>query len=166
MDAEEFVRYWQNKKDYDGTDAVGIGKNWTKVLPTSKVNQFFGVNAWDQIGKFYSPLWGGFDRTILRGWLNPDRHDYQKFIDEEKSAGKIDLYDKQGLIYPEFCAFADESGENGILGDGSHRYIDCNYLILNGKDMTKDIEKCRLDVICLPNIKEVLMPIDFQVLFN
>ncbi len=166
MTADEFIDYWQNKLDHDGSFAVGIGVNWDRIKKESEVIQLHGDEAWHEIGNFYSPLWGGFDRTKLKEWLSPKRNDYSKFIDEEKSAGKIDLYNSKGLIYPEFCAFADESGAKGILGDGSHRYIDCNYLIMEGRDLKKDIEKCRLDVICLPNIKEVLTPIDFQILFN
>ena len=70
--------------------------------------------------------------------------------------GKIELYEGKGLLYPEFCTFADESGTIGSLGDGSHRYIDCNYLILNGKNLKESISKCRLDVLCMPNLAEVL----------
>jgi hypothetical protein len=164
MNAEEFITYWQNKKDHDGSDSVGVGIHWDKIRLTSKVNQYFGMNAWDEIGEFYAPLWGGFDRTKLKGWLNPSRHDYNKFIDEEKSVGKIDLYKEKGLIYPDFCAFSDTSGKNGILGDGCHRYIDCNYLMMNGMDFSKDIQKCRLDVICVDNLNEVLTPVDLEVI--
>lgn len=168
MNAQEFILYWhwQNKKDHDGTPAVGIDIHWDKIPKDSKVMQYFGKSAWDKIGDFFPPLWGNFKRTPLREWLNPNRPDYNKFIEEEKSVNKIQLYEEKGLIYTEFCAFADELGERGILADGSHRFIDCNYLIINGKELTKEIEKCRLDIICLKNLHEVLTPVDFSVIYN
>lgn len=164
MNTNKFISYWRNKLDHDGSPAVGIGIEWDKVSQDSKVIQYTGHDAWNKIGDFYTPLWGGFDRTILKEWLNPDRSDYSKFINEEKSAGRIHFYNKNGLTYPDFCAFADYSGSKGILGDGSHRYIDCNYLIINGKDFTEDIKKCRLDIICLKNFHDVLSSTDSRVI--
>lgn len=143
---------------------LGIGINWDKILPDSKVIQFHGEYAWKKIGDFYPPLWGGFNRTKLKEWLKNTRPDYDKFINEEKSVGKIKLYDEKGLIYPNFCAVADETGSEGILADGSHRFIDCNYLIIKGKNLKEDIKKCRLDVLCIKNLNEVLTPIDFQAI--
>lgn len=128
--------------------------------------QFFGEDAWKKIGEFWAPYWGNFTRTILADWLNRERLDYQKFIDEETVVGKIDLYKTQGLINPYFCAFADPFGKVGSLGDGCHRYIDCNYLIQAGKDMIKDIKKCRLDVLCLPNLSLVLSHADIPPTYN
>lgn len=161
MDALDFIEKWTGEKDTDGTDAVGIAIDWTKIpLLDSRVLQFTGKEAWwNQIPKFHTPIWGSYDRTTLREWLNPKRQGYEKFIQDEKE--KVEFYRKNGLVYPEFCAFADEAGERGILADGSHRYIDCNYLILQGEDFNGDIEKCRLDVLCLPNLSEVLSPIDY-----
>lgn len=164
MTVNEFILYWQTKRDHDGSPAVGIGVHWDKIKQESKVLQFYGENAWEKIGEFYAPLWGNFDRTKLKEWLNPNRHDYQKFIDEEKSVGKIDLHATKGFICSKFCAFADGYGTKGILGDGSHRYIDCNYLMMKGIDLKEEIKKCRLDVMCLINIQEVLTPVDLQAL--
>ncbi len=159
MTADEFIAEWKDKKDTDGTPAVGIGIFWHKVQPqNSTVQQFFGKEAWEKIGQFYAPNWGNFTRTTLNEWLDQSRPDYQKFIDEEKV--KIEFYKQNGLIYPLFPAFADKNGTIGSLGDGSHRYIDCNYLILNGLDMSSDIEKIRLDVLCVPDITAILSPLD------
>jgi hypothetical protein len=155
MNAEEFVTLWENMKDIDYSPAVGIGVYWRNIpIQNSTVQQYFGKDAWEKVGLFYAPLWGNFKRTTLKEWLNQSRPDYQKFIDEEKV--KIGFYDKNGLVYPDFCAISDETGLIGVLGDGSHRYIDCNYLILNGKDLSNDINKCRLDVLCVPNLDSVL----------
>ena len=159
MKAEEFVILWENMKDTDGSLAVGIGINWRNVdTQNSTVQQFFGKEAWDKIGEYHAPYWGNFTRTTLKEWLNQSRPDYRKFIDEEKV--KIEFYDKNGLIYPLFCAFADEAGTMGSLGDGSHRYIDCNYLILNGKDLSGDITDIRLDVLCVPDLTAFLSSSD------
>lgn len=164
MTAQEFINFWQNKKDHDSSPAIGIGIHWDKIAQDSKVIQYTGEGAWIKIGDFFPPLWGNFKRTLLKEWLDPTRPDYNKFIEEEKSVEKVQLYDQKGLIYPDFSAFADESGLKGILADGSHRYIDINYLIINGKKFDQEIEKCRLDVICLENLHEVLSTIDFEVI--
>lgn len=167
MSADEFVKEWMDKKDTDDTPSVGIGIFWDKVqTQNSTVQQFFGKEAWEKIGEFWAPHWGHFTRTILKEWLNQSRPDYQLFIDEEKSAGKIDLYDREGLIYPEFCAFADENGLIGSMGDGCHRYIDCNYLILNGKDLSADIDKIRLDILCVLDLSAILSPADIPPIYS
>lgn len=159
MTADEFVKLWEVMRDTDDTEAVGIGINWRNVdTQNSTVQQFFGEEAWEKMGEFHAPYWGNFTRTTLKEWLNQSRPDYQKFIDEEKV--KIDFYDSHGLVYPLFCAFADKTGTIGSLGDGSHRYIDCNYLILKGKDLKNDINKCRLDVLCVPDLTTFLSPLD------
>ena len=161
MTADEFLAEWKDKKDTDGTPAVGIGIYWPQVQPQNcTVQQFFGEEAWKKIEEFWAPYWGHFTRTALKEWLDQTRPDYKLFIDEERAAGKIDLYDQQGLIYPEFCAFADETGAVGSLGDGCHRFIDCNYLILNGKDMSADIKNVRLDVLCVPDLTAILSASD------
>lgn len=159
MTTNEFIKFWENLRDTDGTNAVGIGINWRNVdTQNSTVQQFFGEQAWKKIGEFYAPYWGNFTRTTLKGWLNQSRSDYQKFIDEEKT--KIEFYKNNGLVYPLFCAFADKTGAIGSLGDGSHRYIDCNYLILKGKDLKNDINNCRLDVLCVPDLTTILSSLD------
>lgn len=166
MKLDEFIEYWTTKLDHDGSPAIGIEIRWSKIQSDALVKQYTGHEAWSTIGNFYTPLWGDFERTILREWLNPNHPDYDKFIAEERKAGKIDLYAKNGLLYPDFCAFADKSGLKGVLADGSHRFIDINYLIITGKDFEKEIIKCRLDVIYLSNLKDVLAPIDSQVIDN
>ncbi len=161
MTADEFIAEWKNKKNTDSTPAVGIGIFWDKVdTVNSTVKQFFGEEAWKKMEEFWAPYWGHFTRTTLREWLGQSRLDYQLFIDEERAAGKIDLYDREGLIYPEFCAFTDKTGSVGSMGDGCHRFIDCNYLILNGKDLSADIKKVRLDVLCVPDLTAILSPSD------
>ncbi len=158
MNALEFVSEWQNKKDPDGTPAVGIGIYWGMIKPSSSIEQYFGKEAWEKIGEYYAPIWGNFTRTKMKEWLNVEREDYQKFIDEEKI--KIDFYRKNGLIYPEFCAFPDFETSSGVLGDGCHRYINCNYLIMK-ENPSFDVSKCRLDVVVVENLSEVLTPTDF-----
>lgn len=159
MTAGEFIIEWKDKLDTDSTPSVGIGIFWNKIsIQNSTVQQYFGESAWEKIGIFYPPVWGNFTRTALKEWLNQSRPDYQKFIDEEKV--KIEFYDKNGLVYPLFCALADQSGMVGVLGDGSHRYIDCNYLILRGKDLNNDIKNCRLDILCVPDLTEILSELD------
>lgn len=156
MNAQEFVNEWIHKKDTDDTNAVGIAINWNAIPFDSKVLQFYGSSAWEKIETFYTPVWGNFSRTKLSGWLNPNRTDYKKFIDEEQL--KIEFYKNYGLPigYREFCAFADDSGNIGVLGDGSHRFIDCNYLILQGTDLGSEIALCRLDVICIKDLSKIL----------
>ncbi len=155
MTASEFVEFWKDRKDTDGTNAVGIGVSWPNVVVENcAVDQYFGNDAWEKIGQYWAPYWGNFKRTTMGEWLDQSRADYQKFIDEEKT--KIEFYNDNGLVYPYFCAFADKTGSIGSLGDGCHRYIDCNYLMLKKKDLSKDIEKCRLDVLRVPNLSLVL----------
>lgn len=155
MIREEFIDFWKDRKDIDGTPSVGIGVFWDNIpINGCNVMQYKGKEAWDMIGEFWAPHWGNFKRTTLKEWLNQSRSDYQKFIEEEKL--KIEFYNQNGLVYLYFCAFTDEKGSIGSLGDGCHRYIDCNYLILNGKDLSNDIKTCRLDVLCVPNLASVL----------
>lgn len=156
MNVDEFVGQWTSKKDTDGSDAVGLDIAWPAIPKDSKVIQFFGQVAWEKMKDFYAPVWGNFRRTKLGEWLDNTRDDYQRFIDEEKI--KIEFYKNNGLPvgYREFCGFADESGETGVLADGNHRYIDCNYLILQGADIRNDIEECRLDVLCVKELSSVL----------
>ncbi len=159
MNTDEFITTWREMKDTDGTPSVGIGIYWDNIQTrNSKVRQFYGEEAWKKIGLFYTPVWGNFRRTTLNEWLNQSRIDYQRFVDEERV--KIKFYDENGIVYPLFCAFADETGTIGLLGDGSHRYIDCNYLILKGKDLSNDIKNCRLDVLCVPDLTTFLSPSD------
>lgn len=164
MDINEFIKYWKGKRDHDDTPAVGIGINWDKIPQTSIVQQYFGEEAWNRIGDFYAPVWGGFKRTQLNEWLNPKRDDYDKFIAEEEAVGKIDLYRKNGLMYTYFCAFADKDGHLGVVGDGCHRYIDLNYLIMKGDIDGDEIKKSRLDLIYLDNLEEVLGTSDYEII--
>lgn len=162
MDALDFIYEWFHQYDvHDRKRTVGIGVDWNKIRPTSVVKQFYGKEAWLKIGNFYAPVWGGYERTKLIEWLNPLRFDYQRFIEEEKS--KIDMYRKIGLCPDKFCAFADSSGDNGVLGDGNHRYIDFNYLILEDEQYKKQLSHCRLDVICLENLNDVLSSSDMII---
>src|SRR3989344_3189849 len=164
MTASDFISYWKNKTDHDDTPAVGIGVNWDKISSDAQVSQYIGEEAWEMIGNFYPPLWGNFKRTQLKEWLDQTRSDYDKFIEEEKSVGKIDLYKDNGLIYPDFCAIADESGIKGLLADGSHSSIDFNYLINQDPKFKEEIKKSRLDVICVNNPNQVLNPIDLTAI--
>lgn len=160
MTVEEFIAFWKDRKNVKNNNpTVGIGMFWEKIpIKDCTVQQYTGKEAWQKIGEFWAPYWGNFTRTTLKEWLNQSRPDYQKFIDEEKV--KIEFYDQNGLVYLLFCAFADETGTIGSLGDGSHRYIDCNYLIMKGKDLSGDIKKCRLDVLCVPDLTQILSPLD------
>lgn len=160
MNAAGFVSEWSQKKDTDGSDAVGICVNWHKVRLDSRVKQYFGDKAWKQIESYYTPNWDSFQRTKMGAWLDTSRRDYQQFIDGEQK--KIVLYRERGLIYPEFCAFADSRSGTGVMGDGCHRFIDCNYLILVEKlDLSGDIAKCRLDILLADNLLEIISPIDY-----
>lgn len=161
MNTDEFISEWELKKNVKNNNrAVGIAINWRIIPQQSKVVQLFGEEAWSKIGDLYPPIWGNFKRTKLKEWLNPKRPDYKKFIDEEKN--KIEFYGKNGLPkgYRKFCAFANLDGSVGVLGDGSHRYINCNYLISQGVNLNKDIKKCKLDLLCLPNPQEVISSVD------
>lgn len=159
MSVDDFISYWEKCQDTDGTPAVGIYVNWEKIQPDfCRVDQYFGKRAWEKIENFYPPLWGSFDRTLLKEWLNSNRIDYQKFIQSEEN--KIQRYKEHGLLYPLFCAISDLSGNHGILADGSHRFIDCSYIISKNRLFNQEIEKCRLDVLCVPKLDEVLSTID------
>lgn len=160
MTAGEFIEKWENEKNVkDDRKAVGICIHWRNIPLDSKVLQFSGKDAWGEMEKFYAPVWGNFKRTILREWLNSNRPDYQKFIKEEQE--KINFYRENGLTYYNFPAFADATGELGVLGDGNHRFIDCNYLIMEGKDFQEDIKKVRLDILCVNDLRLILSPNDF-----
>lgn len=164
MDARDFMNYWRNKLNHDGSPAVGIGISWDKIPQDSSIIEYTGEEAWDRIGDFYAPVWGGFKRTKLNEWLNPKRDDYDKFIAEEEAVGKIELYRKNGLMYTEFCAFADKDGSLGVLGDGCHRFIDLNYLILKGEVEQDEVKKSKLHLVCVDNLDEVLSPLDYEVI--
>lgn len=163
MNTTEFIHKWRNKTDYINgikmKPSIGIGIHWNKIRPESVVKQYFGEKAWHRIADFYTPLWTNFDRTLLRKWLDVNRPDYSKFIDEEKK--KIELIKNSGMQDYEFCAFANTTGDKGILADGSHRFIDCNYLMLKeGLILDNEISKTILDVLCVENLREVLTPVD------
>src|SRR3989339_604942 len=97
MDAYEFIGEWYNQWDvYDRKRTVGIGVNWNNIGPDSLVTQIYGEKAWNTIGEYYAPLWGGYKRTRLSEWLNPSRSDYEKFVAEERE--KISMYRLKGLF--------------------------------------------------------------------
>src|SRR3989344_1756383 len=101
MNTDEFIATWREMKDADGTPSVGIGIYWDNIqTQNSKVHQFYGAEAWEKIGLFYTPVRGNFRRTTLKQWLDQSRSDYLQFVDEEKV--KIEFYDKNGMVYPLF----------------------------------------------------------------
>lgn len=156
MTVDEFIDQWTSKMDTDGSSAVGLDIAWSVIPKDSMVTQFTGQDAWEKMKDFYAPVWGNFKRTKLGEWLDYKRDDYQAFIEEERV--KINFYRASGLPlgYREFCGIADKSGKIGILADGNHRFIDCNYLISQGVDLNSDIEECRLDVLCVKDLSSVL----------
>ena len=81
---------------------------------------------------------------------------YLMEIEKEKTNERYKRYESHGLEYPNFCVFANSDGTKGIVGDGNHRFIDCRYLMDQGKDLSRDIDRCTLDVICLTNLSEVI----------
>ena len=92
-----------------------------------------------------------------------ERTEYRSKMRDAKSAEereKISMYRLKGLFPNRFCAFSDMSGMIGVLGDGNHRYIDFNYLILEDPRRREDIRKSRLDILHLNNLHEVLSQTD------
>lgn len=172
MNASGFVNYWSARIDTIGLikPTVGIAISWSRIKKDAKVRQFTGQDGWKYMGCLWTPIWGNFKRTKLSDWLDTKRKDYQLFIDEEKI--KIGFYRNHGLPtaeYREFCGFMDIKGNTGILGDGNHRFIDCNYLTLvEKKDLSQHINNIRLDIIYLDNLQEVLSDQDLppDYIFN
>lgn len=156
MTAQEFIKKWTNMWDLDGTPAVGIVINWKRIPLNSKVIQLLGRGAWNKIYQF-SPPWdfGTNIRKPLRHWIDTKCPNYLQLIVDETNNGKMQFYQNNGLTYFDFCVFANTS-DKGVLGDGNHRFLICDYLKSKGKDFSKDIERCRLEILYLENLEEVI----------
>lgn len=155
MNAKDFIDKWRWQKDPDGTERVGIVVNWEGISMDAKVFQYSGEEAWKKIEE-YAPPWhheGGVVKSFSI-WIGSEK--YLAEIEREKQTGKLNIYDEHGLEYPFFCVFATADGSKGIVGDGNHRFINCRYLIDQGKDIKEDINRCTLDVLCLENLSEII----------
>ncbi len=154
MIGEEFITKWRNRCDPDGTPMVGIVVNWDKIQANSKVIQFLGKEAWEKILD-YAPPWH-IDGVVkpFKQWIGDSA--YLEEIEREKQAGKLHHYERNGLEYPYFCIFALEDCSKGVVGDGNHRFLNCRYLESEGKDLSKDISRCTVDILCVNNLSEII----------
>ncbi len=154
MTVEEFIKKWKDKRIPSGAPVIGIVVNWHKILPNAKVVQHFGEEAWNKIYDF-SPPWNHEtnQRRAFRHWIEAQSPNYWGVIKKESITYHCS---RDGLEYPFFCAFADATGGKGVLADGNHRFLICDYLKGQGQDFSKDIEQCTLDILCLPNLFEVI----------
>ena len=154
MTAEDFINKWRWQSDPDGTPMVGIVVNWDRIPLDSNVVTFMGADAWKKIMD-YAPPWHN-DGVVkpFSQWIGSKG--FSDEVESEKKAGKLDYYNKHGLEYPFFCVFATKDGSKGIIGDGNHRFVNCKYLQDHGKDLSMDIARCRLEVICLDNLSEII----------
>ncbi len=154
MTAEEFKNKWEELRTSMGNKVVGIDVCWPRIPPDSRVVQFFGEEAWNKIYDF-SPPWDHKtnQRRSLRHWIEAQSPNYWGVIKKE---GITYHCSQDGLEYPFFCAFADAAGLKGILADGNHRFLICDYLMRQGEVFSRDIERCTLDVVCLSNLTEVI----------
>ncbi|HKC04653.1 MAG TPA: hypothetical protein VKC54_02170 [Patescibacteria group bacterium] len=154
MTTEDFVKKWRWQTDPDGTPMVGIVVMWDKIPLDSKVITFEGEDAWKKIMD-YAPPWHNegvvkpFSQWVGSKGFNDE-------IESERKHGKLKYYEENGLEYPFFCVFATEDGSKGIIGDGNHRFVNCKYLVDQGKDLGSDISRCTLEVLCLKNLPEVI----------
>lgn len=156
MSAEEFIKKWVSAINYLGLPSVGIHRNWDKIEAGSKVIQYSGRDAWNKIFDFTTP-WFKNPKTF-KYIINNNDPDYRGIVLEEIINGKIQRMATQGLPDPQFCAFADSVERITILGDGNHRFLNCNFLISLGRNFDSDINNTELDVIRLDNFNEVIEP--------
>lgn len=162
MNADEFIKKWEDKLDTDDTPLVGVDKNWDKIKDDSLVIQFKGEEAWQKIYKFTPPWYAYGMRLPFRDLIDSSR-EYQNEIKrekEKKEQNKFDYILKYGLsgpLSPTFIAFADLTGSRGVLGDGCHRFLVADFVIRDKmRDLSEDIKRTEIDIICLENFSEVL----------
>lgn len=157
MTAEEFIRKWQNSRNYLGLPSVGIHVGWNLIDLNSRAKTLSGQEAWELIYDCMPP-WFKYPKTF-RDLVSTKNLDYLQIVKEETENNKIDYYRENGLLEPFFCAFSNHDRSFTILGDGNHRYLDCLHLISSGtRDFKDDIKRTRLDIIYLSNFVDVLRP--------
>ncbi|MDD5552077.1 MAG: hypothetical protein PHI88_02905 [Candidatus Pacebacteria bacterium] len=168
MATEKFIE--KQEKKLKGEAEI----NWDKIPRTnSDPIPFIGQEAWDKINNF-SPLskhhlnlMGKEVAKSFKYIIEEKEDHYKSFLREEKEEeGKVTIGDlkREGLREPIFLAFAYNNpfkrfikGFWGILADGNHRFIMCKHLIWSGeKDFIKDIERCRLYIIYLKNLRNLV----------
>ena len=136
--------------------SVGIHVSWDLIGNSSRAECLSGTEAWSKIYNFYTP-WFKEPKTFSYLFENKDS-DYLQIIGEEKDNGKIEYYKNVGLLEPNFCAFGNTEGTFILLGDGNHRFIDCNHLIFEGASFEKYIINTTLDILYLSDFEEVIVP--------
>lgn len=157
MTANEFVSKWYFSRNHLELPTVGIHVGWNLILPDSKVETLFGVEAWNKVIKS-TPPWFKIPQTFEE-LKKSKNEDYLQIVSEEVNNGKIDYYRNNGLNEPYFCIFAKCDGTFMLLGDGNHRLLDCIYL-MNSENISfsEDINKATVDIIYLKNFEEVILP--------
>lgn len=156
MAGQDFVNKWKNSINYLNLPTVGIHVSWNLIAASSRVVELQSEEAWRQIYKF-TPPWFKSPKTFGE-LIDKAGQDYKAIVLEEILNGKIARMTDRGLEDPNFCAFAGTSSELVILGDGNHRFLNCNFLMWLGKDFDSDIQNTKLDVIHLDNFEEVIKP--------
>lgn len=154
MTANDFMNKWKDEKDPDGTPMVGIVVHWEKISPQSRVVQLLGQEAWQRMLEYAPPWHNAGVVKPFKQWIGSEA--YMEEIERERQAGKLEYYENNGLEYPFFCVFATGDGLRGVVGDGNHRFLNCEFLEGQGKDFSQDIARCTLDVLYLPNLSEVI----------
>lgn len=153
MNINGFVQKWLTSKV-----TVFVDVN-TKEFQGGKIEQLLGREGWDKIYTFFPPNWPQFaeHRDIFENWLRNENSAYRAIINEEKQNNKLEFLKKHGLTDYNFCAFQDSNMSTGVLVDGSHRFINLNYLKnTESIPIKKDIDKIVLDILTVSNLKKVL----------
>lgn len=155
MTAREFIDKWRTLLNYLNRPSVGIHVGWEIIPADSRVETLYGREAWEKIYGS-TPPWFKSAKTF-KELVEAKDADYNQIVKEETDNGKIEYYLKNGLPEPLFCAFANTDGSFILLGDGNHRFLDCNYLIYEKNiNLNNDIDKASVDIIYLSNFADVL----------
>lgn len=158
MTATEFINRWRNSINYLGFPSVGIHVGWDLIPTNSRVERLIGEEAWKKIYSF-TPPWFKTPQTFQH-LVDTKNADYSQIVKEETDNGKLEYYRKNGLTDTSFCAFSNHDGSFVLLGDGSHRFLDCAYLIdVEKPSFAPETEKTSVDIIYLNNFDQVIEPI-------
>jgi len=157
MTSADFIKKWRNSINYLNQRSVGIHVGWDLIPPNSTVENLNGETAWKKIYTT-TPPWFKVPQTFQQ-LVNTKNEDYLQIVDEETKNGKLKYYRQKGILEPFFCAFSNQDGSFLLLGDGNHRFLDCIYLIHDeDKIFECYIKNTTVDIICLPNFDEVILP--------
>jgi len=166
MDKNTIIQSWKSRKNMFGQSAVCItDAMWNTMAPETSVKILHGEQAWNFLYTLYPICWDARPslRLAYRNFMQQENSLFRKVIRDDQLSGRLNFYRQHGLTEPVFCAFSDELGLIGVLMDGNHRFVDCNYLMRHeGMDFSKDIARATLTIFYIPNIANII-PRDYPL---